>query len=185
MLSTGIDWDIGGTGAKKVGAESFSTVTPAFFFGKGMGDLPDSVALLKPFAVTGTVGYAMPTEHYAIDATSGDRIRNPEAVTWGFTAQYSVPYLEQHVKDLGIPQPFNMAIPVVEFAFETPSSGDRHGHTTGTINPGIIFMGKDMQLGLEAQLPFNNASGSGVGYMAQVHFYLDDLFPRSLGRPLW
>jgi hypothetical protein len=35
ILSAGIDWDIGGTGAKRIGAESFSTVTPAVFFGKG------------------------------------------------------------------------------------------------------------------------------------------------------
>src|SRR5947208_2649102 len=32
IVSAGADWDIGGTGAKHVGAQSFSTVTPTLFF---------------------------------------------------------------------------------------------------------------------------------------------------------
>jgi hypothetical protein len=183
MLSFGADWDIGGTGAARVGAEDFSTFTPAFFFGRGMGDLPDSAELLKPIAITGTLGYAMPDRDFSTDADTGERSRNPQSVEWGFTTQYSIPYLQQHVRDMDIPAPFSNAIPIVEFAFSTPTSGD--GHTTGTINPGVIFMGQDLQLGLEAQLPINSASGTGVGYMAQLHFYLDDIFPKTFGRPLW
>src|SRR5690349_2300812 len=61
ILSAGIDADIGGTGSKRVGAESFSTVTPGLFFGKGFGDLPDTMKLLRPLAVTGLVGVAIPT----------------------------------------------------------------------------------------------------------------------------
>src|SRR4029453_15007800 len=56
----GVSWDVGGTGRAKVGAESFDTVTPQLFFGKGMGDLPDAVRFLKPFAVTGVGGLARP-----------------------------------------------------------------------------------------------------------------------------
>ena len=41
ILSAGVDWDIGSSGSKRVGAESFSTFTPALFFGKGFGDLSD------------------------------------------------------------------------------------------------------------------------------------------------
>ena len=33
ILSAGVDWDIGGSGSKHVGAESFSTFTPTLFFG--------------------------------------------------------------------------------------------------------------------------------------------------------
>jgi hypothetical protein len=61
ILSTGIDWDIGGSGSKRVGAESFSTVTPALFFGKGFGDLPDDMKFLRPLAVTGQIGVGVPT----------------------------------------------------------------------------------------------------------------------------
>jgi hypothetical protein len=41
-----------------------------------------------------------------------------------------------------------------------------------------------MQFGLEAQIPLNNESGSGIGYLAQLHFYLDNIFPGSIGQPL-
>src|SRR5262249_29430626 len=92
MLSIGVDWDIGGSGTKRAGAESFSTVTPALFFGKGMGDLPDSADMLKPFAVTGTVGYAIPTRNFSVDEDTGDKTRNPQSIEWGFTVQYSLPY---------------------------------------------------------------------------------------------
>ena len=185
MLSTGLDADIGGTGTKRVGAESFSTLTPALFVGKGFGDLPDSAAWLKPFAVTGSLGYAIPTRDFSTDPDTGDKTRNPESVEWGATLQYSVPYLQQHVKDMEFPAWVGSAIPVVEVALETPTNGEQSGHTTGTINPGVIFMGQQVQVGLEAQLPLNGDSGSGVGYVAQLHFYLDDFFPTTLGRPIW
>jgi hypothetical protein len=53
MLSVGVGAELGGTGAARVGAENFSTITPAVFFGKGFGDLPESLTWLKPIAITG------------------------------------------------------------------------------------------------------------------------------------
>lgn len=61
VLSAGVDAEIGGTGRRSVSADRFSTVTPALFFGKGFGDLPDSVWALRPFALTGLVGVSFPT----------------------------------------------------------------------------------------------------------------------------
>jgi hypothetical protein len=31
----------------------------------------------------------------------------------------------------------------------------------------------------------NRNSGRGVGVIGQLHFYIDDLFPHSLGRPIF
>ena len=50
ILSLGAEVEIGGTGQQRVDADSFSTWTPAFFFGKGLGDLPDTLSLLRPAA---------------------------------------------------------------------------------------------------------------------------------------
>jgi len=61
LVSVGVDWDIGGSGTKRVGAESFSTLTPTVFFGKGFGDLPDEWRYARPFAVTGSIGVGFPT----------------------------------------------------------------------------------------------------------------------------
>ena len=40
------------------------------------------------------------------------------------------------------------------------------------------------QLGLEAVIPINERTGKNVGFRAQIHFFLDDLFPKSIGKPL-
>jgi hypothetical protein len=82
------------------------------------------------------------------------------------------------VRDVGIPAPFNRMIPLVEVALQTPIDGHRSGNTTGTVNPGIIWFGRYVQLGLEAVIPINNLTGKNVGVLAQVHFYLDDILPQ-------
>jgi hypothetical protein len=40
-------------------------------------------------------------------------------------------------------------------------------------------------VGLEAVIPVNRDSGTGVGFLGQVHLYLDDIFPKTYGQPLF
>jgi hypothetical protein len=40
LVSVGIAWGIGRTGAQRVGADEPNTVQPGIFFGKGLGDFP-------------------------------------------------------------------------------------------------------------------------------------------------
>ena len=122
----------------------------------------------------------MPTKRHNADGS-----KNPDTINWGFSLQYSLPYLEQHVRDNGLPKPFRNMTPLVEFAMKTPVNNDGGNHTTGTVNPGLIWSGESTQFGVEAILPLNRASGSGGGITAQMHVFFDDLFPNSLGKPLW
>lgn len=184
ILSVGAEVEIGGTGQHRVEADGFSTWTPAFFFGKGLGDLPDTLALLRPAAVTGLVGIAIPSS--ASTRSDGDEIeRHPNVLQYGFALEYSLIYLQEQVKDVGLSAPFDRLIPLVEFSFSTPLNRGEGGDTTGTINPGVIWSSKYIQFGVEAVVPINKRTGESVGLIGQVHFYLDDLFPRSLGRPLF
>ena len=184
ILSLGAEVEIGGTGQQRVEADSFSTWTPAFFFGKGLGDLPDTLSLLRPVAITGVIGVGIPTS--ASTRNSDDEIeRHPDVLQYGFALEYSLIYLQQQVKDVGLSAPFDRLIPLVEFSFETPLNRGEEGHTTGTINPGVIWSSKYVQFGVEAIVPINKGTGESVGVIGQIHFYLDDLFPRSLGRPLF
>ncbi len=186
LVSLGVGWEVGGTGSPKIGAERFDRVTPALFFGKGFGDLPDGLDFLKPLALTGVFGYAIPTRGHTqtitTDPDTGDvtvqRDVNAKVVQWGFSLQYSLQYLQSSVRDVGIPAPFNRLIPLVEVALQTPTNGPDAGRTTGTVNPGIIWWGRYVQLGLEAVIPINRASGNHVGVLAQLHFYLDDILPQ-------
>jgi hypothetical protein len=191
LLSTGVDLDIGGTGQKRVDAESFSTVTPVLLFGKGMGDLPEAVWPLKPFAVTGVFGLAIPTrEHNTVRSVNEEgeveteRTLNPRVFTWGLSFQYNFQYLQSFVRDIGLPRPFNRMIPLVELPMQTSVQGK--SRTAGTINPGIIWFGRYVQIGLEAVIPINGNAidpakqprQRSVGFLGQIHFYLDDIWPQ-------
>ncbi|PYJ01112.1 MAG: hypothetical protein DMF00_05945, partial [Verrucomicrobia bacterium] len=193
ILSIGLGVEIGGTGGRSVGADSFSTWASGIFFGKGFGDLPNEMKFLKPFAITGQLGVAIPTSastrSVTVDVQSGERDieveRHPDVMEWGFALEYGLIYLQSQVQDIGLRAPFNRLIPLVELAFETPLNRGQEGQTTGTINPGLIWSGKYFQVGAEAMLPVNSRTGNDVGFIAQLHFYLDDLLPHSLGRPLF
>jgi hypothetical protein len=184
ILSLGADVEIGGTGQNRVDADSFSTWTPAFFFGKGLGDLTDTFSILRPVAVTGSVGITIPTSG-STRTTDGDLERHPNVLQYGFAVEYSLIYLQEQVKDVGLGPPFDRLIPLVEFSFETPLNRGQSGQTTGTIDPGVIWSSRYVQFGVEAMIPMNGRTGNSVGVIGQVHFYLDDLFPRNLGRPLF
>ncbi len=181
ILSLGLNAEIGGTGRRSIGADRFSTVTPALFFGKGFGDLLDSVGALRPLAVTGLVGVSFPTQSSVRE--EGEVARVPNNLEWGVALEYSLIYLQGQVKDIGLRAPFNRLIPLVEFAMETPLNRGR-SPTTGTVNPGVIWSGKYFQVGVEAVIPINAHTGNNVGVLAQLHFYLDDLFPTLFGQPL-
>jgi hypothetical protein len=91
-------------------------------------------------------------------------------------------YLQSFVKDVGLSEPFNRLIPLVEVSLQKPLDGS--GPTTGTVNPGVLWAGSYMQFGIEAIIPMNTATGGKTGVLFQIHFFLDDLFPKSIGRPL-
>jgi len=168
ILSAGLDVDIGGTGAKRIGAEAFTTFTPALFFGKGFGDLPDNLQYLRPLAVTGEVGVSIPSRSSSTsfdDAGEPSVERHPNFLQWGFAFQYSLIYLQSFVKDVGLKEPFNRMIAVVEVPLSTGLNRGASG-TTGTVNPGLIWSGRYVQLALEAQIPINNRSGRGLGWIA-------------------
>ena len=193
LLSVGLTAEVGGTGRRAVGAESFSTLSPGLFFGKGFGDLPASLPYLRPFALTGVLAANVPTRRETVtlrvDPTTGaltqDIAQNPITLSWGFTLQYNLQYLQAFVKDVGLGTPFNRMIPLVELALETCLNRGCGGQTTGTVNPGLIWFGKYLQLGLEATIPISTRSGKNVGVLGLVHLFIDDLFPHSLGRPLF
>jgi hypothetical protein len=179
ILSVGISDEIGGIGSSRVGAEPFSTITPTFFFGKGLGDLPESLGFLRPIAVTGTVGASFPTQR----TTEG--VENPTMLTWAFTVQYSLMYLQSAVKDVGLGAPFSRLVALVELPLQTCLDADCKGRTTGTVNPGIAWIGKSLELGAAAEIPMSSQTGTGVGVFLLLHLFLDDLFPRSIGRPIF
>ncbi|MGH7799888.1 MAG: hypothetical protein ACREOW_04555 [Thermodesulfobacteriota bacterium] len=193
VASIGVNVEIQDTGNREVEAAPFTVISPAIFFGKGLGDLPESLKYLRPLAITGAIGPNFPTDGKTVtthvDEETGEIERevdrNPNTLSYGFSIQYSLQYIQTYVKDLGLPAPFNRMIVLVEFPFETCLDRGCGGDTTGFVNPGIIWFGKYIQLGAEIQIPINDRSGENIGALAIVHFFIDDLFPNSFGRPIF
>jgi hypothetical protein len=195
VMSVGVNIEWGGTGAESVGADAFNTYTPTVYFGKGFGDLPDTLSWIRPVAITGQVGYSIPgknsTTTFGIDPDSGDPTMDtefhPRVLNWGGTVQYSMPYLKSAVIDLGLPDFVDHLIPLVEATLQTPVSNTLTSGTmtTGTINPGVIWVGNTFQVAVEALIPINRQSGTNVGVIAQLHLYLDDIDPHGIGRPIF
>jgi hypothetical protein len=181
LLGLIVDW--GGTGATNAGiGTSYSLLTPTYYFGQGFGQLPDTVAWARPLAVTGQIGYQIPTTSFIVSQNTPV----PQLLVYGASLQYSMPYLKSEVKDLQLPDFINHLIPIVEAQLSTPVANNFGNSfiTTGTINPGVIWVGSYFQVGVEAMIPVNRASGTGVGVIGQLHLYLDDMFPKTLGQPL-
>jgi hypothetical protein len=188
---------IGGTGAAGTGS-SFSTLTPTIYIGKGFGDLPDSLAWLQPLTVSATVGVAVPTASTSLGAIQSHRADlgaftslmtvpsgattlsetiNPKILQWGFALEYSlVNNLYTGPNRTGTRYPEGW-VPLVEFAFQTPLEGPLGGRTTGTVNPGVIWVSRYFQFGVEAIVPINAQSGRDLGVRAQAHLYLPAIFP--------
>ena len=181
LLGLIVDW--GGTGASNSGiATPYTVLTPTYYFGKGFGDLPESAGWLRAFAVTGQVGYEIPSRSY--DVVAGAPI--PQVLDWGGSIQYSMPYLKSEIQDFQLPDFINHLIPIVEAQMQTPAANN-YGNsfvTTGTVNPGVIWVGSYFQVGIEAPIPVNSQSGHGIGVLGQLHLYLDDMFPQTVGQPL-
>ena len=58
--------------------------------------------------------------------------------------------------------------------------------TTGTVQPGVVYMADSWQLAVEALIPINAASGRNVGVVGQIDIFLDDMFPNSfIGKPIF
>jgi hypothetical protein len=181
LLGLIVDW--GGTGASNSGiATPYSLFTPTYYFGKGLGDLPDGAGWLRAFAVTGQIGYQIPTRSY--DLVQQAFI--PQVLAWGASVQYSMPYLKSEIQDLQLPDFINHLILIAEAQMATPVANNFGNSfvTTGTINPGVIWVGSYFQVGLEAPVPVNRESGHGIGVLGQLHLYLDDMFPTTVGQPL-
>ncbi|MCE0498671.1 MAG: hypothetical protein LV481_12065 [Methylacidiphilales bacterium] len=174
ILSIGSDFTLGGTGSKALYSyQYYTTYTPNLYLGKGFNELPDCLKFFRPLAITTVTGYDL----YANAAQSN-------ALEWSGSVQYSIPYLEQNVMDLGIPRPFRDMIPLVEFQMTTPTNKNAVP-TTGTINPGVLWEGKYCQISFEASIPINSQTGPEVGGLFQVQIFIDDLFPKIFGHPIF
>jgi hypothetical protein len=200
---------IGGTGAPGI-ASSFSTLTPTVYIGKGFGDLPDWAAWLRPLNITATAAVAVPTDASTLTSTSLGSVNlpvetgafnslttlptgpttlaatvNPKILQLGFALEYSLvtnEYTGPNRTGTRYPQGW---VPLVEFTTATPLNGPLAGRTTGTVNPGVIWVSRYLQVAVEAIIPMDAHSGRDLGVRAQAHLYLSAIFPEWYAKPVF
>lgn len=173
IISAGIIGDIGNSGSKQTD-QNFSTIWPTLYVGKGFGDLPSSLDAVRPFAVTGEFSQTFPTS-----------TASPDQFEWGFAVEYSMLYLHQNVDADAVPNILSDTVPLVEFAMSTNENRANAGDTTGTIDPGILIETPYFQIGAEALIPVNGATGPHVGFLLQTWIFIDDIFPQIFGHPIF
>jgi hypothetical protein len=190
LVSVGLAWGIGHSGAQAVGADAPDTIQPGVFFGKGFGDLPNSLSWLRPFAITGAIVDQAPigptgaralAPNFATGTFQSVPAPGVNTIQWGFSIQYSTYYLTSRFTG-GPPkeEPLNQFVPLVEFSFDSP----RGQNTAATMNPGFAYVAVTWQIAAEAIVPLNQAGGHGTGFRAQLLLFLDDLVPSVFGKPL-
>jgi hypothetical protein len=170
----------GNASTVNIGGDPYGATSPTVYFGKGLGDLP--IGVFRPLAVTGELSYNIPDRRLNADASN-----NGKPFSWrgGLSLQYSIPYLQSEVKDDGLPSFIGHLTPIVEVNWLSPAFGPATGNPMQLlIAPGVIYSGQTFQAGVEALIPANRAAGHGVGAIFQLHFFFDELFPNSLGKPV-
>lgn len=189
LVAASVVWGIGNSGAMGINARAPNTIKPGLFFGKGFGDLPDSLSWLRPFAVTGSLVLEHPTggisSNLGFDPTTGQLgpmlTRSVDILHWGFAVEFSTLYLTDRFTG-GPPkgEPVNQFVPLVEFAVDS-ASGRK---SIATANPGLAYVARTWQWTVEAIVPLNDASGRTIGGRTQLLLFLDDLAPALFGKPL-
>jgi hypothetical protein len=200
---------IGGTGAPGI-ASTFSTLTPTIYIGKGFGDLPDSAAWLQPLTISATAAVAVPTDASTLISTSLGSVNlpletgafnslttlpsgpttvaatvNPKILQLGFALEYSLvtnEYTGPNRTGTRYPQGW---VPLVEFTTSTPLNGPLAGRTTGTVDPGFIWVDRYLQVAAEAIIPMDAHSGRDIGARVQAHLYLSAIFPDFYAKPVF
>jgi len=161
--------------------DGFNSTTVSGYFGKGLGDIPWTP--IRPFAITGELDYNVPDAGIASGA--GD------ITSWsgGLTLQYSIPYLQSQIRDYGFGPIIGNLTPLAELGWTSAAGRSAFTPTdhptTFVLGTGAVWTGAYYSISTELMWPLNGATSHGIGAIGQFHLYFDDLFPNTLGKPLF
>ena len=159
QLGFGIIREFGRTGTSHIGSDQYGNTAPTVYLGKGADFIP--VPMLQPLQFTGELSYAIADKEFkqytTTSAMTGPMTgpttspmtgltsttdNNGYANAWvgSFSVQYSIPFLQNSIKDFGLPEPFAHLIPVAEFTWQSTASGGGGDPTSWTLAPGVIYL---------------------------------------------
>src|SRR5207247_10547382 len=88
---------------------------------------------------------------------SSERER-PRPLAHNVAIKYSVAYLQQAVRDFGLPWPLDDFIGDTELNFEHGVNGEEHSRSKVFVTPGFVYMDRWVELGVAGRFPLNQAA---------------------------
>jgi len=185
LLAGSVALGLGGVGRADLHAHTYSTIEPGISFGKGFGNLPDELAVLRPFAIAGNLVADFPLAAKSRPEPGASLVTSPVIVHAGLAFEFSPRYLTARFRP-GVPpteEPLDQWIPLVEFQVDRPISGGYGRASAATANPGIAYVARTWQVAAEWIAPLTTQGGSH-GVRLQLNVFLDDAWPSLFGKPM-
>jgi hypothetical protein len=159
-------------GNTDIEAQSHTSLGPLFLWEKGMGDLPNLPVLkyLRPLGLQSDFGYVPALGGHTSHHMFADAV-----------VEYSLPYLSNNVKDIGLTAPFRNLFLFNEINYDQLITGPS-GATFPTLlaTPGIAYASYHFELALGTQFALNTASRSGThaAVVGLLDIFYDSIIPR-------
>jgi len=159
-------------GDPAVQEQSHTSLGPLFLWEKGMGDLPNWPILkyARPLGFQGDFSYLPALGGHTSHLMSADQV-----------VEYSLPYLSNSVKDIGLGRPFRNLFLFTEFNYSQLITGPR-GQTFPNLlmTPGIAYVGYHFELSVGTQFALNQAAvpGNHAAVIALIDIFYDSIFPK-------
>jgi hypothetical protein len=166
------------TGNPSVQDQNHTQMGPELLWAKGFGDLPNWPYLkyLRPFGFQGDYGYTPALGGSTYHEMFADNV-----------IEYSLPYLSNNVKDIGLKWPLRNMFLYTEFNYDQLISGPS-GQTFPEIliTPGIAFMNYYVELSVATQFALNRAAvaDNHATIIGLLDLFIDDLFPWTNWTPM-
>jgi hypothetical protein len=160
------------TGNTGVEEQSHTSLGPVFLWEKGMGDLPNRPVLkyLRPFGIQSDFGYLPALGGHTSHEMFADEV-----------TEYSLMYLSNNVKDIGLKWPFRNLFLFNEINYDQLITGPA-GQTFPSLlaTPGIAYVSYHFEVAVGTQFALNNASipGNHAAVVALLDIFYDSIFPK-------
>jgi hypothetical protein len=156
-------------GNRTVGSESHARAGFDLIFAKGLGDVADSIAILRPAALEGDIGWE--------GKVTGAR---DDLVSANGEIEYSLGYLDENVASFSVTHALRNLTPHLDFDYAQYM--DAHRNSTAPdfeLTPGVAWLNSTFEINLGVQVALNHASSSSgaVGFVWLLGVSFDQIVP--------
>jgi len=156
-------------GNRSVGSESHARAGFDLIFAKGLGDVADSIALLRPAALEGDIGWE--------GKVSGAR---DDLVAATAEIEYSLGYLDENVASFSVTHALRNLTPHLDFDYAQYMDAHRNSTVPDfELTPGVAWLNSRFEVNLGVQVALNHASSSSgaVAFVWLVGVSFDQIVP--------